>query len=538
MSARQEPLTLRSAKSAAREIPSHHVLGPAAGTTWSSYLPRWDSQPSIEVGSNQHVPQDGESSYSCLPTSAQGTSAQVRVGFQNPWPSWHKPTAVQVWQALEWGQDKDPAIVFATQHTTNDVSDDHHGLTRYSDELNEASDAILPVPIPSAALTREQVLKTAAQKLLKVQEPSFDLNGASLKATWLGHAGVLVQLPQSTEPIRILFDPIFSQRCSPTQLAGPVRSYAPPCSISALPPIDLVIISHNHYDHLDLDTVNQLWQMNRSRLRFIVPLGNKSWFVGKDGVGGNDLDIPDDRVTELDWWDEVMITGERAQRQEHLRVICTPAQHGSGRYGVDANCALWSSWFVEHTTAAKSTKIFFGGDTGCQFHETDFPPPPQLNNADGRDTSSDGMSNHTTPTFAQYPMCPAFDEIVERLGSPDFLMLPISVGATLSFLRSYVPLPDAYSPVPRLSAGLTSVNHMPPWDAVNVFDRMTKDNPHAVCLAIHWGTFISGPEEVLKTLGQLEWACRKHQVSFARSLNPTATSKTFIALDHGASISL
>lgn len=467
----------------------------------------------------------------------------MRVGFQNPWPSWHKPTLPQVWQGLEWGEDQDPAIPFAMQQAaeTNDGLD---SFARYRDEPESESDGLIEALLPTRTRppTREQQLQAAAQKLLKVQQPDFALDpSATLKATWLGHAGVLVQLAplqKNHDPIRILFDPIFSQRCSPSQIAGPIRSYAAPCPIAALPPIDLIFSSHNHYDHLDYDTIKQLWELNKDRVRFVVPLGNKNWFIGKgqievagsaiDAAPTSALGIPEDRVTELDWWDEVCVSGKEAD--DKLRIVCTPAQHGSGRYGVDTNCALWSSWFVEHVAGAKSTKIFFGGDTGCQFHEGDFPPAPR---------PDDAVSS--PPTFAQYPACPAFDEIVARLGSPDFLMLPVSVGATISFLRSYIPLPDAYSPFPRLSTGLTAANHMPPWDAVSVFDRMTQGNPDAVCLAIHWGTFIAGPEEVLKTLGQLEWACRQHNVTYARSLDTTAqpsASKTFIALDHGASTSL
>ncbi len=264
-----------------------------------------------------------------------------------------------------------------------------------------------------------------------------------------------------------------------------------------------------------------------------------------------------------------------------LRVVCTPAQHGSGRYGVDANCALWSSWFLEHPSASKDaapTKVFFGGDTGCQFHGPSYPPAPprpvESTSVDITPASENGSITEgatfndasSTPTYRggvrlqpsssdeePYPACPAFEEIVHRLGAPTFLMLPISVGATISFLRSYIPLPDSISPFPRISSGLTAANHMPPWDAVGAFDKMTPNSANdeeetaAVCMAIHWGTFISGPEEVLKSLGQLKWACRQHGVEFARSEEELEAigrdkqakgRKTFAALNHGASITL
>ena len=633
--------------------PSHHVLAPAPGTTLSSYLPHWNPQPTSSskqqgVGSasaTQDQDDDfGGQNITCLPNSIAlvDSSKVVRIGFRNPWPSWHKPTVSEVWQGLEWGEDHDPAIDYALRDadvarsesaSQEDVclsslpyQDSRPGTPDQDDASTEQEatpdlegrtqpqlNSFVQRSIPTAQYTRQQKIKMAAKQLLTIQEPAFHFDASSkgLKATWLGHAGVLVQLPPLSpkeQPIRVLFDPIFSQRCSPTQVAGPIRSYAAPCSISSLPPIDLVIISHNHYDHLDYDTIKELWAANRDRIRFVVPLGNKDWFVGANAAGDDvlqptsttasssswslapsvtnaattsNLSIPPERVTELDWWDEVQLTqpSQSGGSSKALRVICTPAQHGSGRYGVDANCALWSSWFLEHPGTKSNptpSRIFFGGDTGCQFHGRSFPPaPPRPTEGGSADAtpSSETSSIGDAPTLPglspaptyrggmrlqqdgeeeEYPACPAFEEIVARLGTPTFLMLPISVGATISFLRSYVPLPDSISPFPRISSGLTAANHMPPWDAVGVFDRMTSrkdaaDREDVVCLAIHWGTFISGPEEVLKTLGQLKWACNQHGIDFARSeealpgrgkVKSKGGSKTFVALNHGASITL
>ena len=644
--------------------PSHHVLAPAPGTTLSSYLPHWNPQPTAAAQrSGSSTPTNAQDStdetsqgVTCLPNSIAlvDPAKVVRIGFRNPWPSWHKPTVSEVWQGLEWGEDHDPAIDYAMQDadvaqtgvpgqedvcvTTLPYRDSRPGSPdkdldatpeqEVTPEQEEEATRLPPRPIvqrniPAAPYTRQQKIKMAAKQLLTVDPPSFDFDttNAKLKATWLGHAGVLVQLPPLTpnqQPIRILFDPIFSQRCSPTQVAGPMRSYPAPCSISSLPPIDLVIISHNHYDHLDLDTIRELWAANSDRLRFVVPLGNKEWFVGAaandSGVAlptpssaspfsngslasaatfvaaaSANLAIPRDRVTELDWWDEVLFTqpskAGNGGSDKHLRVVCTPAQHGSGRYGVDTNCALWSSWFLEHPgrpTDKASIKCYFGGDTGCQFHGRSFPPPPPRRAEEASPDASPAsetssfadsstLSQHElspTPTYRggvrlqqnpdegeEYPACPAFKEIVARLGAPTFLMLPVSVGATIAFLRSYVPLPDSFSPFPRISSGLTAANHMPPWDAVGVFDSMTVPTDaagkpvHAIALAIHWGTFISGPEEVLKTLGQLKWACNQHGVEYTRSgdglpgsatakVKPKRGRKTMVALNHGASITL
>lgn len=655
--------------------PSHHVLAPAPGTTLSSYLPHWSPQPTTSSNQQSSTPasdsgtqdlddDDPHQGITCLPNSIALLDSKkvIRTGFRNPWPSWHKPTVTEVWQGLEWGEDHDPAIDYAMQDVDlgsqphagqEDVCvsalpyrDSRPGTPDQDDATTDQEPtpdlegrpqlpphSVVQTTVTTAPYTRQQRIKMASKQLLTIQQPAFNFDTVNnkLKATWLGHAGVLVQLPPLSpkqEPIRVLFDPIFSQRCSPTQVAGPIRSYAAPCPISSLPPIHLVIISHNHYDHLDYDTIKELWAANKNRIRFVVPLGNKEWFVGANAhadvslqptststtatssssssstaatfsswspapsvtnaATSSNLLIPPERVTELDWWDEVHLTqsGPNGESAKPLRVICTPAQHGSGRYGVDANCALWASWFLEHPGTAKEptpTRLFFGGDTGCQFHAPSFPPaPPRTMETESTDATPASESSSVadtavlpelthTPTYRggvrlqqdgeeeQYPACPAFEEIVARLGTPHFLMLPISVGATISFLRSYVPLPDSISPFPRISSGLTAANHMPPWDAVGVFDRMTSDPDsalaakgaakqlHVVCMAIHWGTFISGPEEVLKTLGQLKWACHQHGVAFARSedalpgrgkFKAKGGSKTFVALNHGASITL
>lgn len=119
--------------------------------------------------------------------------------------------------------------------------------------------------------------------------------------------------------------------CSPTQFFGPTRSFPAPCPVSALPEIDIVFISHSHYDHLDYDSIVQLWNAHKDYIRFLVPTGNREWFLNL-GIG-----IEEDRVTELDWWDEAWFDQKSgdidALHREHdmLRVICTPAQHGSGK---------------------------------------------------------------------------------------------------------------------------------------------------------------------------------------------------------------
>ena len=121
----------------------------------------------------------------------------------------------------------------------------------------------------------------------------------------MGHATLLVQ----ANGLNVLTDPMFSERASPVQFAGPKRAQLPGLSPAQLPPIDLVLISHNHYDHLDATTVLSLANIAQSATLFIVPLGVKSWFANL-GISN---------VTELDWWDSAVVKG--------VEFNFTPVQH-------------------------------------------------------------------------------------------------------------------------------------------------------------------------------------------------------------------
>ncbi|KAK0998571.1 hypothetical protein LTR91_006219 [Friedmanniomyces endolithicus] len=459
-------------------------------------------------------------------TRKRSLETQEITGFRNPWPSWHKPTSLEVWQALEWGEDRDPCVALAQSHVTH--------LQKIGISPSSSSSV-------SAKVSSESADSFAAQ-LLRVTKPdfSFDAQDRWAKTTWLGHAGMLVQLPPLNEggrPVRCLFDPIFSLRCSPTQAAGPIRSYPPPCTVEDLPKIDVVMISHNHYDHLDFDTTMALWKRNTRRLRFVVPLGNRQWFL--------DSGIDPGRVVELDWWDKVHLTApgtgelEGEEKGSSLKITCTPSQHGSGRSGTDANASLWSSWYLEHSGArGEPYRVFFAGDSGYQFHASPgWPPAPPMT---GRNQVA-ARSDDDSPQ-ALHPICPIFDEIAKRLGSPHLLMLPIAVGATFDYLRSMAPVPDSMNPIPRHCPGVTAHNHMPPWDAVRVLRAMTRaggdPGERPVAVAMHWGTFTTDAVEVLKTLGQLEWACEAHNVQFARELGRYGkdSEACFLALNHGESV--
>jgi L-ascorbate metabolism protein UlaG (beta-lactamase superfamily) len=140
---------------------------------------------------------------------------------------------------------------------------------------------------------------------------------------------------------RILADPVWSDRCSPSRALGPQRLHPVPAPLDSLPAIDAIIISHDHYDHLDVDTIKQL--AHTQRATFFVPLGI--------GAHLRAWHIPDDRIVELDW-------NQSADLGE-LTLVCTPARHFSGRF-LTRNVTLWSSWAL----IGPRHRAFFGGDTG------------------------------------------------------------------------------------------------------------------------------------------------------------------------------
>jgi N-acyl-phosphatidylethanolamine-hydrolysing phospholipase D len=161
-------------------------------------------------------------------------------------------------------------------------------------------------------------------------------NGHEPTATWVGHATFLVQM----EGINVLTDPHWGERASPVSFAGPRRLIPPGMRFEDLPPIHAVVISHDHYDHLDTGTIQRLARDHRPT--FFVPLGLKAWLA--------DFGIRD--VVELDWWQSQAFRG--------LMFTCTPAQHSSGRGLYDQNLRLWSSWVI----TSPDRRFFFAGDTG------------------------------------------------------------------------------------------------------------------------------------------------------------------------------
>lgn len=177
---------------------------------------------------------------------------------------------------------------------------------------------------------KPEVLKTNMAALLSNHDKST--------LTWIGHASFLLQM----EGLNILTDPVFSERTSPVSFLGPKRAVSLPFELEELPPIDVVILSHNHYDHLDLDSLKRLAKRPDNKTVFLVPLGNGT-LLKSQGV---------ENVQEYDWWDKAQVKG--------LDFTLTPTQHWSARGVFDRNECLWGGWFIKGTKSS----IFFAGDTG------------------------------------------------------------------------------------------------------------------------------------------------------------------------------
>jgi len=177
-------------------------------------------------------------------------------------------------------------------------------------------------PIPVRPLTKDQLeaLDPRANHLVR-----------------LGHSSHLLKLQDKYW----LIDPVFGERASPVSFAGPKRFHPPPLTLEQLPPIEGMILSHDHYDHLDVPTIEYL---ARKVQAYFVPLGLKARLV--------DMGVPAERVQEFDWWQSGVHTG--------VRLTATPAQHFSGRTLTDRNRTLWASWVIQ----SGDQRIYYSGDSG------------------------------------------------------------------------------------------------------------------------------------------------------------------------------
>ena len=241
---------------------------------------------------------------------------------------------------------------------------------------------------------------------------------SDLSVTWIGHATVLLQLGA----INVLTDPMWSERASPVSFAGPRRLVIAGVDLEALPPIDVVLISHNHYDHLDRWTVKTL-AGRQPDIQWMAPLGLAST-LRRWGAA---------RVRELDWWQDASVSTAGGQ----LSVSCVPAQHFSARGLGDRGRSLWCSWVI----GSRDRRVFFGGDTA--YH-------------------------------------PEFTSIAERYGPFDLLMLPVGAYEPRWFMRTvHMNPPEAMKAYAELSASNATVPAMLPihWGTFRLTDEAMQEPP-------------------------------------------------------------
>jgi len=165
--------------------------------------------------------------------------------------------------------------------------------------------------------------------------------GSGLRVTWLGHSSMLIEIDST----RVLVDPVWNQRAAPVEWAGPKRFFPPPLRLEDLPPLDVVLISHDHYDHLGAKTVRRLAEIgSASDARWITPLG----------VGNilSRLGVQTKRISELDWTESIRV-GE-------LEITALPSRHFSGRSAFDRFKTLWASFVL----AGSQHRVYYGADSG------------------------------------------------------------------------------------------------------------------------------------------------------------------------------
>ncbi|THH27336.1 hypothetical protein EUX98_g6854 [Antrodiella citrinella] len=342
--------------------------------------------------------------------------------FQNPWPSFRGPNFSQIVKFAG-------AVVGSFPSVPKDI------------------DALIPTQKPTwgAGLRREDI-----------------------KATWLGHACFLVEFPSAKDAVRglrIIFDPVFQDRCFPVQFMGPKRITPTPCEIEEIPSVDAIVLSHNHYDHTDSHTIRTLIKKHDAHV--FAPLGNHPYL--------SSLGVPKSHIHILDWWEsrtlslslpitspssDITTSAQKATVETSVKLTCTPAQHVANRSLFDRWHTLWASWAVEDLTSGK--KAYFGGDTGYR-------------------TVLDGEDEDKVPT------CPAFKEIGEKLGPFDFAMIPIG---------AYDPR-DVFSGV-----------HAHPVDSVRIFQDIRAKK----ALGMHWGTWILTTEPIMEPPAELRRACDNAKV--------------------------
>jgi L-ascorbate metabolism protein UlaG (beta-lactamase superfamily) len=208
------------------------------------------------------------------------------------------------------------------------------GKFRNTVPSTQATVASLPRLVAAAAVDRDRRRPHAP---IPVLAPATGGDHEGLHLTWYGHSTALVEIEGRT----VLLDPVWSERCSPSRLVGPKRLHDVPVPLSALPPLDAVLISHDHYDHLDMDAIRTL--VDLQTVPFLVPLGV--------GAHLERWGVPAQRIVELDWHECATYAG--------VEFTATPARHFSGR-GLSRDETLWASWVI----AGPTRRVFYSGDTG------------------------------------------------------------------------------------------------------------------------------------------------------------------------------
>ncbi len=223
---------------------------------------------------------------------------------------------------------------------------------------------------------RAQTAWPEAVPVTRTPQPPETVPSGQVALTFIGHSTFLLQFSGLT----VLTDPIFADRASPFSWAGPKRVRTPAMTPAQLPRVDVVLLSHNHYDHLDLATLR--WLARERRPLIVTTLGNKAWLEAR-GVAN---------VVELDWW-------QTHRAHEKLEVVCTPAQHFAARTPWDRCKSLWGGFFLR----TESGSVFFCGDSGW---------------------------------------APHFAEIRARLGAPALALMPIGAYEPRWFMTSVHMNPD------------------------------------------------------------------------------------------------
>ncbi|CZT49553.1 uncharacterized protein RSE6_10417 [Rhynchosporium secalis] len=339
-------------------------------------------------------------------------------------------------------------------------------------------------------------------------------------ATTLGHAGVITELPLEgtrgkdgkRESFYVVFDPIFSSRAGPTSYTGPGRLRGKPCEVRDLPGCHAICISHNHYDHLDLPTIQALFT-RFPKAKYFVPLGNKTWFLA--------LGIAEEDVVELDWWEEKDCSvrdlgfslvsepesgsedpdldqdqeseGQRkrereGERETRVRFTCIPAQHNSGRSGLDQGQTLWCGWMVEQLLIPASPSSSSSSSA---------PQPSNTPKIQVKGTIYHAGDTGYRPSSSSTITCPIFPQINQLHGPLDIAYLPIWRGGSLGFI-STMGLRLSHKDIP-------STFHGSPADAIEIHREVGS----RFSVGIHFGTFVGSENESLEAVLEFEDARSK-----------------------------